>query len=242
MALPAGLAEAFKTPGHATFASGKTALNKHYGNNLNERRVDEALANITSYSLTREIKPPRPRNPTFVYSMGRLQMDLIEVGRYLDNKDFSRANQGVKYLLVGIELFSRRLYVEPLRSKNANDTLTALKKLLVHAGHPGRRRVISIFCDRGKEFVNRQVQTFLSSENIMLLHPSSRMIKAAVVERVNRSLKSLLTRYCLENRTRVYLPVLPDLVSSYNNRFHRTLQMSPMQAEAPENRGKEGRK
>jgi hypothetical protein len=44
--------------------------------------------------------------------------------------------------------------------------------------------------------------------------------KAALVERFNRTLKTRMWKYFTENRTKVWVDVLPNLVRSYNNTTH----------------------
>ena len=65
---------------------------------------------------------------------------------------------------------------------------------------------------------------FYTSENVD--------IKAAVVERFNRTLKQKMYRYFTAKRTRRYVDVLPDLVHSYNNNHHRSIGMAPMEVTA----------
>ena len=52
-------------------------------------------------------------------------------------------------------------------------------------------------------------------------------IKASVVERFNRTLKSKMWRYFTYTRKKRNVDTLDDLVLSYNNSKHRTIQMSP---------------
>ena len=52
-------------------------------------------------------------------------------------------------------------------------------------------------------------------------------IKASVVERFNRTLKCKMWRYFTYTRKKRYVYTLDDLVLSYNNSIHRTIQMSP---------------
>ena len=52
--------------------------------------------------------------------------------------------------------------------------------------------------------------------------------KAALVERFNRTLKTRMWKYFTENRTRVWVDVLPAFVRSYNNTTHRTTGMRPV--------------
>ena len=60
-------------------------------------------------------------------------------------------------------------------------------------------------------------------------------MKAAVVERFLRTLKSRMWRYFTHHNTRRYVECLPKLVESYNNTFHRTISMTPNEASKTKN-------
>ena len=57
-------------------------------------------------------------------------------------------------------------------------------------------------------------------------------LKAAVVERFNRNLKTKMFRYFTHANTRRYLDVLDDLLHSYNNTHHRSIGMAPSEVNA----------
>ncbi len=52
--------------------------------------------------------------------------------------------------------------------------------------------------------------------------------KASIVERFNRTLKEKMYRYMTFNKTKKYIDVLQDLVSSYNNSIHSTIGIAPI--------------
>ena len=52
-------------------------------------------------------------------------------------------------------------------------------------------------------------------------------LKASVVERFNRSLKTKMYRYFTYKNTRRYIDVLDDMLHSYNNTYHRSIRMAP---------------
>jgi len=54
-------------------------------------------------------------------------------------------------------------------------------------------------------------------------------LKARVVERFNRTLKIKMYRYFTHANTRRYLDVMDDLVHSYNNTYHRSIGMAPVE-------------
>ena len=80
--------------------------------------------------------------------------------------------------------------------------------------------------DKGKEFKNTKVQTWLKHEGIR--HFSTHGdAKASVVERFNRTLKGRMYRYFTAANTLTYLDVLPALVKAYNSDVHRSIGMGP---------------
>jgi hypothetical protein len=59
-------------------------------------------------------------------------------------------------------------------------------------------------------------------------------IKAAIVERFNRTLKVRMYRYFTAKHTNRWIDVLQSLIDSYNKSFHRTIGMAPNDV-TPEN-------
>ena len=71
-------------------------------------------------------------------------------------------------------------------------------------------------------------QKFLSDSNIAFFTVNSGL-KASVVERFNRTFKNKMYKYFTAKNTLTYINVLPQLVSSYNNTYHRSIKMKPSQ-------------
>ena len=53
-------------------------------------------------------------------------------------------------------------------------------------------------------------------------------LKASVVERFNRTLKSRMWRYLTAINSKRYIDVLQDIVCGYNNSYHRSIKMKPV--------------
>ena len=53
-------------------------------------------------------------------------------------------------------------------------------------------------------------------------------VKACIIERWNRTLKTKMWRHFTANNTRRYIDVVQDLVCSYNHNYHRTIRMRPV--------------
>ena len=171
-------------------------------------------------------KKPRVFNPIFVYGRRELlQIDLADVSR------LANYNGGVKYLLTAIDTFSRKAWVVPLKNKTATLVLTAFQSLLEALG-PSPQKLL---CDQGKEFKNEAFKRLLDRENIKMIHLYSDQ-KAAHVERFNGTLKRLVYSYMTLAKSKRYIDVLHKLLQTYNSRIHRSIGMSPNQADLPSNR------
>ena len=81
--------------------------------------------------------------------------------------------------------------------------------------------------DKGIEFLNTSFQSMLRRHGIHFYTSENEDLKAAVVERFNRSLKDKMFRYFTHLNTRRYVDALDDLLHSYNNTHHRSIEMAP---------------
>jgi len=81
--------------------------------------------------------------------------------------------------------------------------------------------------DKGSEFVNSSFQQMLKRHNIHFYTSENEDIKAAVVKKFNRKLKTKMYRYFTFKNTWRYIDILQDLVDSNNAILHRSIGMSP---------------
>jgi hypothetical protein len=209
---------------HDTAYAGINRVAKFH--NIKQHQAKSALSEINSYTLHREYKRPKKRNPYFIYYKRQMiQLDLI------DFLALARFNSFTKYLIVAIDCFTRKIWVQPLKSRSAQHVLASLQVMIGEMGDKPE----SIFADRGSEIKNELVRNYLEQNNIKLWHPFSE-VKAGICERVNKTLQQLIYRYMTENETRTYITSLPMIVETYNSRPHSSIgKISPNNAELPEN-------
>jgi transposase InsO family protein len=213
----------YKTAKHPTSFSGLHRLKNFY--NISDKEAKRTLSKINSYSLHRETKKPKYRNPYFVYEKReQVQIDLIEISA------LHKSNFGVKYILTAIDLFTKFLVCVPMKSKDANSSKNAVYAMLQKMT-PYPKKIMS---DRGTEFTNREVKNLFREKNIEHILPESDM-KCVVVERVNKTIQSKIYHYMTAHSTDRYILALQDLVRSYNNSIHQSIQMTPNDAENPFN-------
>jgi hypothetical protein len=143
------------------------------------------------------------------------QADLVDLGL------LSNENDSHRYLLTCIDVFSKYARVEPLKTKSGIALTTAFTKMLK------TQQCRLLQTDKGTEFLNTAFQKLLRDRNIRHYTSENDDIKASVVERFNRTLKGVMWRYLTHASSGRYIDVLPQLVSSYNNTYHRSIKMSP---------------
>ena len=50
---------------------------------------------------------------------------------------------------------------------------------------------------------------------------------AVIIERFNRSLRELMMKEFVKNNNTAWYNISPDLINTYNNRYHQTIKMKP---------------
>jgi hypothetical protein len=122
-------------------------------------------------------------------------------------------NKGYKYLLVCIDSLSRQLFVEPVKSKHADQMVAAFERLFKNAGVVPWK----LITDAGKEFTARRVQQYFKQiEMDHFCMKTSPQFHAGMAERANRSIKERLYRYFTERRTQRWIDVVQPIVDAIN--------------------------
>lgn len=159
-------------------------------------------------------KPVRHRFKTAKVRSGGLN-DQFDID-LADVQNLSKYNDGIRYLLFSIDVFSRYLRVVPLKDKTAKSILQALK-LIFSQITPSKVR-----SDKGSEFNNRYVRAYLRKCKIKYF-TTNNPPKANYAERVQRTIKDRLYRYFSKARSYRFIDDLANIVNSYNNTKHRSL-------------------
>ena len=68
---------------------------------------------------------------------------------------------------------------------------------------------------------------FFEDHNIKIYYTHSNL-KAVIIERFNRSLRELMMKEFVKNNNTIGHNILPELIKTYNNRYHYTIKMKPI--------------
>lgn len=146
-----------------------------------------------------------------------LQADLVEMIPY------AQQNRGMKYILVVINIFSKMAYACPLKNKTGCEVTRAMKSILQSIKHP----IKNIHVDMGNEFYNSSMRKLLQRYNINIYSTFTTM-KAAIVERLNRTLKNRLWKEFSYRGSYKWIDILKKIIDNYNHTKHRTIRMKPI--------------
>ena len=181
--------------------------------------------------LSEELHKPKrknfPRRKIIVNHIDEIfAADLVEMQK------FAKLNKGYRYLLTCIDIFSKFVWVIPLKDKKGITIKQALQKIF------NKRKPKFLWTDNGKEFYNKQVQDLLNENNIKLYSTNNSEIKSAVIERFNRTFKNIMYKKFTENNNTIFYNILDELVNNYNNKYHSTIKMSPIEGSKKINENK----
>ena len=185
---------------------------------VSRKQIKEWLMEQDAYTLHKPIQRHFRRNRVLVGGIDELwQMDLA------DMQSMQKFNDGYRYLLVCIDVFSKYAWVIPLKNKTGPSLVEAFNAVILASG----RNPEKIMTDQGTEFFNRHFQA-LMKENDIVLYNTYNETKASIVERLIRTLKTRMWRYFTAKKTMRYINMLPDLVYSYNHSVHRSIKTKPV--------------
>lgn len=217
---------------HPNAFSGVTKLSRFYKGAATRGEIERSLSSIKSYTRMREVKRPKKFNPIYVWKLrDLLQADLMDRVRRENHR-----NKGIKYLLVVIDTFSRKVWVRKLKTKGGKIVANAFEDILTEAAHPDFP-INRLLTDRGSEFKAKDFQKVLKDNGISYQWPRFPG-HAPHVERVQRTLQSKLGSYEMQYDTKSYVDAVDKAVETYNNTYHETIKMTPNQAEEIRNHDK----
>jgi len=195
----------------------KKAVDEDGKYSITFEQIDDWLSNQEPYSLNRNVLRNFERGRVLVTGIDdQWEADLA------DMQSYAKSNDDMKYLLFVIDVFSRYLWVEPLKDKTANEISGAFDAILGDTSrHPRRLRT-----DAATDFTSNTFQKLMKGENITHFVTHSEK-QANYVERVIQTIKKRLFRFMVAQNTEQYLPALQHLVDSYNNTWHSGIKARP---------------
>ena len=179
--------------------------------------VREWMKQEDTYTLNKEYRGKFAKPNIVVAGLNDTwEADLADLSKY------SKSNNGYKYLLGVIDVFSRKLYLRPIINKYAQTVIDAFAEILTEAGSKCNK----LRSDMGNEFTNDLFQNFLRSKGIghYFSHGTA---QCAYIERVWKTIKKRIVKFMFETKSKRYIDNIEGIVSSYSNTVHSITGLPP---------------
>ena len=177
-----------------------------------------------AYTRLKPVRKRFPRNPYTVNNiLDSWEADLVDV------EALAKHNDGHRYLLTVIDVFTKYLHIVPLKSKTAKAVIEAFESVLNDDKYmkPLKRRPFMLRTDKSKEFLGSSFQNLLKREGIQFLVCRNPDVKCACIERAHRTIRSKLYKYFTFKNSCRYTDTLADFVTGYNATVHSSTGMAP---------------
>ena len=141
-----------------------------------------------------------------------------------DMQLLSKYNKGIRFLLCVIDIFSKYAWVVPLKDKKGASIVIAFQNILKQSN---RQKPNKIWVDKGSEFYNASFKKWLQDKDTVM-YSTNNEGKSVVAERFIRTLKNKIYKYITSISKNVYIDKLNDIVNEYNNTYHTTIKVKPI--------------
>ena len=174
----------------------------------NEIKENQRLANELHKPIIRKFKKRK------VYSSFKDNIWGIDLA---DMQLISKYNKGIRYILCIIDLLSK------YKDKKGTTIVNGFPSILNNS----KRKPNKTCVDHGSEFYNNVFKKWLK-DNDIIMYSTHNEGKSVVVERFIRTLKNKIYKHMTAVSKNVYFSVLDDIAGEYNNTYHRTIKLKPI--------------
>lgn len=186
---------------------------------VTRKDVQNVLESIRTFTIHRRRRNNFKRLKTIPAGfMTHVQVDLADFQKTAED------NQKFKYLLVAVDVFSRRVFVAPVLSKSPKHMKKAFD--IVFKKMPALPWII--FSDKGLEFLSHDMKNYFKQKDIRQHIAQSPDVKASVAERFIRTIKERLYKYFTEKATLKWIDVVDDIVLAINKTVSTATGMRPL--------------
>ena len=195
-----------------------------------KRLSDITPAYVSEWFKKQKFQQLKPHTGFNSYIVDR---PFVEVAA--DLADFSRNslyNRGYAYIFIAVDAFSRFAWAVPIKSKDASECTNALKEILKNMG-----TFKILYTDGEPAFESK---SFIRILNKYKIHHIISSAPSGMAERAVKTFKDMIASRVngLDLDKEKWIDLLQDVLYQYNRQVHRTIGMTPIDAQLAENRTK----
>lgn len=199
----------FNYPASSTFLK----LLKNEGIKINKDEVDKFIKGRTEQQQTTITTEKRKDLGKLVsyYPLSLIQMDIYDLSKYY------RDNQGYKYILCFVDVYSRKVWTYKMKNKDNLNVLEAFKTFIKDS-NIDKYKPTTIMSDHDSTFTTSQFKEILDKHNIFQnLNIKDDHHALGLVDSFARTLKKTFTRIFINNKNSNWINHLEEVINNFNN-------------------------
>jgi hypothetical protein len=187
--------------------------------NITRTDVNNFLATKGFYQMTQSItkkinKPIIAKYPNQLWGI-----DLI------DMNDYIKENENWRYVVTVVDIFSRKVFLNKMKLKDAETTRDAFAEIINDAGVSPKY----LMSDNGKEWLG-EFKEFCKENEIKQIFTRSYSPEAnGVVERMNKEIRKIIRAFFVRNFNKKWFDILDKVADNKNDTFNSSVKNSPSQ-------------
>lgn len=152
-----------------------------------------------------------------------LQIDLLDYQKY------SRINQGFKFVLIAVDVFTRFAYATPIPDKTPKSVLYGYKKFNLP-------KVNALYHDSGNEYKGVFKSYLKDNDTYSLTADVGDHNALGIIDAFSKTFKTMISKYMTANNTTKFYDAIDDLIEAYNTSPHSSINnIAPVDAFEGEN-------
>ena len=194
----------------------KLVKEKHPTKYIRKAQVVQFLTEQTASQTFKEKRKSKPNGHIVANLVNELwQMDIFDLSRY------EKRNDGFRYLLVCIDVFSRKAYVKAMKNKDTSTVINTFTHFLTHKTGPNIR---SIIADQDPAWTNDTWLNFMEKENIAFNTNALKDHRAlGIIDNFAKRIKLTLNKRFVDTNSTKWTDYIEKVITTYNNQEHRSL-------------------
>jgi len=158
-------------------------------------------------------------NPITAQKIGFPQMDIIDLSNY------ARHNGGYKFILILVDIKSRMGFVEPLKTKTANEVYEAFLKISYAFEH-NRTPIYAIYSDKGNEF--NKIKNNQKNLNFRMFFKQTKTYRGTgIVDNRIKNIRNIMERNFTQNDNLNWFYDIEKINQNINNTINKNIKNKP---------------
>ena len=192
-----------------------TFLRKQNINDISRKNIRDFLASQEQEQLLKSQKSATGKGHlTAMYPYEIVQLDIYDLSRYETH------NKGYKYILACVDIFTRKAFAEPMKTKTSEEVSINFKKILKQIGTNPK----IIMSDNDSAFLSEPFENLLTAHNI-ILDPNALNDHHAlgIIDNFAKRIKLTFAKIFIKKKTKDWKNHLYQVISKYNESDHTSI-------------------